>query len=238
MDVPVLAPLPVEVVGLENYVPDIPPPPLDGQLPNLDWRSLAPEGAPMLAGPDGLDSLGFVHPPEHHAAPMMPLQPTFGAGAFQSGWTLPALPEEVPNGTPGLPPPAPAPNGSQPTRAKPATAPKRHWTPHEDAVVKAHVERHGPRGWALLAQTLPGRKGKQCRERYHNHLAPGINTDPWSAAEEATLLEAHSLYGNHWSQISKLLPGRTDNSIKNHWNASVGRRLKEREAQLAAMRGV
>ena len=36
------------------------------------------------------------------------------------------------------------------------------------------VEQFGLRKWSYIAQMLPGRVGKQCRERWHNHLRPNI----------------------------------------------------------------
>lgn len=36
------------------------------------------------------------------------------------------------------------------------------------------VEQNGLRKWSRIAQMLPGRIGKQCRERWHNHLRPDI----------------------------------------------------------------
>jgi len=36
------------------------------------------------------------------------------------------------------------------------------------------VKQYGERKWAQIAEKLEGRVGKQCRERWHNHLRPDI----------------------------------------------------------------
>lgn len=45
------------------------------------------------------------------------------------------------------------------------TAVKTPWTPHEDERMAQLVTSYGPGRWAVIASFLPGRNGKQCRER-------------------------------------------------------------------------
>ena len=70
------------------------------------------------------------------------------------------------------------------------------------------VHRYGPKKWTQIAKHLNGRIGKQCRERWHNHLDPNINKSPWTEEEDRLLAQAHEQYGNQWAKIAKLLPGR------------------------------
>jgi len=68
---------------------------------------------------------------------------------------------------------------------------KGQWTKDEDELVCKYVELYGTKQWARIALVLPGRKGKQCRERWHNHLNPDINKDAWTNDEDLKLVEAH-----------------------------------------------
>ncbi|XP_042438443.1 transcription factor MYB3R-1-like isoform X5 [Zingiber officinale] len=102
---------------------------------------------------------------------------------------------------------------------------KGPWSKEEDETIIEMVRKFGPKKWSAIAQALPGRIGKQCRERWHNHLKPSINREPWTQEEEVTLIHAHQIYGNKWAELTKCLPGRTDNAIKNHWNSSVKKKI-------------
>jgi hypothetical protein len=109
---------------------------------------------------------------------------------------------------------------------------RRPWTSKEDDSMRRLVEENGTKQWTIIAQKLnecfptATRTGKQCRERWHNHLNPGINKDTWALDEEVMLFSTHEKLGNKWAEISNFLPGRTDNSIKNHFYSTLRKQFR------------
>ena len=79
---------------------------------------------------------------------------------------------------------------------------KRPWDAEEDAELTAVVARLGAGAWSRVALEVGcGRSGKQCRERWYNHLEPGVNKGEWTTEEDLLIQEGVRLYGKRWCEL-------------------------------------
>ena len=85
------------------------------------------------------------------------------------------------------------------------------------------INRYGPRSWAKCAKYIPGRSGKQVRERWFNILEPSIKKGCWSYEEDLKIYELFAKYGSKWAYFSSQICGRTENALKNRFYSTTRR---------------
>nr|GMD62583.1 transcription factor MYB83-like [Ipomoea batatas] len=106
------------------------------------------------------------------------------------------------------------------------------WSPEEDEKLMGYMLRNGQGCWSDIARNAGlQRCGKSCRLRWINYLRPDLKRGAFSPQEEELIIHLHNILGNRWSQIAARLPGRTDNEIKNFWNSTIKKRLKNANNQ-------
>lgn len=97
---------------------------------------------------------------------------------------------------------------------------KGKWTEEEDNRLRYCVA-EGFEHWGNIANKMPGRTAKQCRERWCNYLDPDLARGPFTIQEDEILTELQGKLGNKWAAIARHLPGRTENAVKLRFNALV-----------------
>lgn len=147
----------------------------------------------------------------HHQTPAQPSTQVTGAHAPHPQHVHPSSQEGLPHDT----------------QVHPVRKVKGPWRPEEDKLLTELVSRYGARRWTAIAAHIPGRTGKQARERWLNQLSPDLAKRAWSPEEDRIVMQAHAELGNRWSEIAKRLDGRTDNAVKNRFNTTIRRQISE-----------
>jgi hypothetical protein len=109
----------------------------------------------------------------------------------------------------------------------PRTHQKLNFTAQEDALLKGIVGELGDGNWAGIAERIPGRNPRQCKDRWMNYLSPAVTTIPWSSAEDQLLLEKIKECGHRWVRIAEFFPMRRDAHIKNRYIVLQRRERKQ-----------
>ncbi|KAK8886692.1 hypothetical protein M9Y10_042159 [Tritrichomonas musculus] len=101
--------------------------------------------------------------------------------------------------------------------------PRRKFTEEEDRYLTQLVDEMGAKNWESIAQKMPNRTARQCRDRYSNYLVPGFFNGEWSAEEDENLYKKYQEIGPKWTVIHQFFKNRSPNSLKNRWNYFVSR---------------
>jgi len=116
---------------------------------------------------------------------------------------------------------------------------KGYWSRHEDDLLRELVFQGGwitgkRTRWSAMSKKIVGRTPKQCRERWHHHLSPFINRDPYTEEEDVLILTQHKLVGNKWADISRMLTGRTSEAVKTRWQTLQKREQRKQNVPAAS----
>lgn len=110
------------------------------------------------------------------------------------------------------------------------------WTTQENERLQWLVSRCGNQNqvhWVEIARDHGSRDAKQCRERWDNHLKPGLNRDKITPEEGRRLMEWVAHNGNRWAPLGRHM-NRPENMVKNYWyqeNKKAERGLSKNKRQ-------
>nr|QSD99644.1 MYB family transcription factor [Melilotus albus] len=100
------------------------------------------------------------------------------------------------------------------------------WTQEEDDILRDQIGIHGTENWAIIASKFKDKTTRQCRRRWYTYLNSDFKKGGWSPEEDMLLCEAQKIFGNRWTEIAKVVSGRTDNAVKNRFSTLCKKRAK------------
>ncbi|CAH8353853.1 unnamed protein product [Eruca vesicaria subsp. sativa] len=100
------------------------------------------------------------------------------------------------------------------------------WSPEEDVILRDQITLHGTENWAIIASNFKDKSTRQCRRRWYTYLNSDFKRGGWSPEEDMLLCEAQRVFGNRWTEIAKVVSGRTDNAVKNRFTTLCKKRAK------------
>ncbi|KAK9707272.1 hypothetical protein RND81_07G185500 [Saponaria officinalis] len=100
------------------------------------------------------------------------------------------------------------------------------WTQEEDDILREQINIHGTDNWTIIASKFKDKTTRQCRRRWYTYLNSDFKKGGWSPEEDMLLCEAQKIFGNRWTEIAKVVSGRTDNAVKNRFSTLCKKRAK------------
>ncbi|KAL3631134.1 hypothetical protein CASFOL_024118 [Castilleja foliolosa] len=120
-------------------------------------------------------------------------------------------------------------NGSDVDNTEVPKQKERHivsWSQEEDDILREQIRVHGTENWAIIASKFKDKTTRQCRRRWFTYLNSDFKKGGWSPEEDMLLCEAQKIFGNRWTEIAKVVSGRTDNAVKNRFTTLCKKRAK------------
>ncbi|XP_043725204.1 transcription factor MYB124-like [Telopea speciosissima] len=100
------------------------------------------------------------------------------------------------------------------------------WTQEEDDILREQISLNGTENWTIIAAKFKDKTTRQCRRRWYTYLNSECKKGGWSPEEDMILCEAQKIFGNRWTEIAKVVSGRTDNAVKNRFATLCKKRAK------------
>lgn len=100
------------------------------------------------------------------------------------------------------------------------------WSQEEDDILREQIRIHGTENWTIIASKFKDKTTRQCRRRWFTYLNSDFKKGGWSPEEDMLLCEAQKIFGNRWTEIAKVVSGRTDNAVKNRFTTLCKKRAK------------
>ncbi|KAF9263614.1 hypothetical protein L218DRAFT_972983 [Marasmius fiardii PR-910] len=93
--------------------------------------------------------------------------------------------------------------------------PHHIWTAEADEKLIEAVGLYGNNNWALCATYVSEHcTPSQCYGRYIRYLDPKIDRTEWTAEQDGKLRATVALYGYAWKEVSRFIPGRTNEQCR------------------------
>jgi hypothetical protein len=93
-----------------------------------------------------------------------------------------------------------------------------NWSQQEDYLLLRAVRKYGERDWCRVAECVPGRTNKSCRERYIMRLKSCTRAiGSWRKFEDKQLMSLVERFGTNWSLIASYLPERNCHQARNRY---------------------
>ncbi|EAY16797.1 Myb-like DNA-binding domain containing protein [Trichomonas vaginalis G3] len=116
-----------------------------------------------------------------------------------------------------------------------STSLRKRFTEAEDNLLRT-LRANDKMTWDEIASYLPGRTGRQCKDRYNNYLNQQIVLKNWTTEEDFIIIQKYQQYGPRWTTIAKFLNNRSGNNVKNRWYKSIALRYPNLQTVATAPR--